>query len=256
MRLAMWRDERGFTLTELLVGIAILGMVMAAVTTVQLTSNTLFMSGENQAEVQQTARTAMLMEEEMRLIGYGVPTGQPRITAASATALTFSGDLFNASSRLAADVTSGSNTFTVDPGHGIASGDSVYLINGDQFQPLTVSGVAGNSVTVSTPGGVTAAYPLGIQVGRPRTITYTYTAGTRTLTKNAGDGAGAQTLATGVSAFQLRYFDATDTEILAANLGANLANIRRISVTLTAQASTSVSSRAFTITANVRPRNL
>jgi prepilin-type N-terminal cleavage/methylation domain-containing protein len=256
MSVAMWRDERGFTLTELLVGIAILGMVMASVGTVQLTSNSIFMGGENQAEVQQTARTAMLMEEEMRLIGYGVPAGQPRITAASATGITFSGDLLNASTRLAADVASGSNTFTVDPGHGIATGNTVYLINGDQFQLLTVSGVSGNTVTVSTPGGVAVFYPLGIQVGRPRTVSYAYTAGTRTLTKDAGDGAGAQTLATGVSTFQLRYFDTADAEILPANLTANLANIRRISVTITAQATASVAARTFSITANVRPRNL
>ena len=38
---------------------------------------------------------------------------------------------------------------------------------------------------------MTNAYGQGIQVGRPRLIAYTYTAATRTLTKDAGDGNGA-----------------------------------------------------------------
>src|SRR2546422_969170 len=46
------RDEHGFTLAELLITIAILGLVMAAVLGVQLTSSTMFLRGENQADAQ------------------------------------------------------------------------------------------------------------------------------------------------------------------------------------------------------------
>lgn len=250
------RGEAGFTLVELLVVVAILGLVMGAIATVQITGQNMFLSGENQAEVQQTARTSMLMEEDLRLIGYGVPPSQARITAASPTAITFAADLLNASSTLAADVNPGNSTFSLVSAAGITGGNIIYLINGSQFEAHTVSSVAGNAVTVSTPGGATALFPLNLQVGRPRTVNYTWTAGTQIITKDAGDGTGVQTLATGVPAFQLRYFDTTDAEILPANLAANLANIRRISITVTAQSAMTVSSRSFTMTADVRPRNL
>ena len=82
------RDQRGYTLTELLITVAILGLVMAAVLAVQMTSNTMFLRGENQAEAQQGARAAMLMEEDLRMAGYGCPdTGcpTPPTTCASIT---------------------------------------------------------------------------------------------------------------------------------------------------------------------------
>jgi len=62
------RDEHGFTLAELLITIAILGLVMAAVLGVQLTSSTMFLRGENQADAQQAARAALLMEEDLRMV--------------------------------------------------------------------------------------------------------------------------------------------------------------------------------------------
>src|SRR3989442_6144729 len=70
---AAWHDRQGFTLTELLVTLAIMGLVMAALVGVQVSGNTLVLTGENQAQAQQAARTAMLMEEDLRLGGYGYP---------------------------------------------------------------------------------------------------------------------------------------------------------------------------------------
>jgi len=110
------RDQRGYTLTELLITVAILGLVMAAVLAVQMTSNTMFLRGETQAEAQQGARAAMLMEEDLRMAGYGCPDNgcptnlgtqdyqangtQLKITAASATSITFWADTLNVSTTL------------------------------------------------------------------------------------------------------------------------------------------------------------
>src|SRR5213078_1067517 len=111
------RDARGFTLTELLITMAILGLVMAAVLGVQLTSSTMFLRGENQAEAQQAARAALLMEEDLRMVRYGCPDlgcptpppagAQQKFTAASVNAITFWADTLNVSTQLSAAVAAG-----------------------------------------------------------------------------------------------------------------------------------------------------
>ena len=93
----------------------------------------------------------------------------------------------------------------------------------------------------------------GAVVGRARAIAYSWNQATLTLSKDAGDGAGSQPAVTGVQAFQLRYFDANDAEILPANLAANLPNIRRVMIDLTARSATALNQGTFRGTSSVRP---
>ncbi len=256
------RDQRGYTLTELLITVAILGLVMAAVLVVQMTSNTMFLRGENQAEAQQGARAAMLMEEDLRMAGYGCPdNGCPtnagtqdyqangtelKVSAASATSITFWADTLNASTTLSAAVAVGATALTVADASGIAAGDRIYLNNGGTWESLTVTGKAGNTLTVPA---LTNAYPQGVQVGRPRKIVYQFAGAA--LSKDAGDGNGLQTLATGVQNLTFTYFGTDDAPT------AVLANIRRIQISTTTQSATSAAGPStFTINTNVRPRNL
>jgi len=251
---AAWHDRQGFTLTELLVAMAIMGLVMAALVGVQVSGNTLVLTGENQAQAQQAARTAMLMEEDLRLVGYGYPPALTAITAASQTSITFWADLNNVSTTLSAALAAGGKTFTVAGGLGINPNDTIYLVNGSTSDALTVKTVVGTTITVNT--GPANAYPAAALVGRPLPVTYSW-AGT-TLSKDPGDGTGSQALATGVQVQQFSYFDTTDTAILASNVTANLANIRRVAITMTAQstAPNPCNARSFTVTTYVRPRNL
>jgi prepilin-type N-terminal cleavage/methylation domain-containing protein len=251
---AAWHDRQGFTLTELLVTMAIMGLVMAALVGVQVSGNTLVLTGENQAQAQQAARTAMLMEEDLRLVGYGYPPALTAITAASQTSITFWADLNNVSTTLSAALAAGGKTFTVAGGLGINPNDTIYLVNGSTSDALTVKTVVGTTITVNT--GPANAYPASALVGRPLPVTYSW-AGT-TLSKDPGDGTGSQALATGVQVQQFSYFDTTDTAILASNVTANLANIRRVAITMTAQstAPNPCNARSFTVTTYVRPRNL
>lgn len=53
------RDARGFTLTELLVVVAIVGLVLAGVFTLQLQAQWAYMMGAARVETQQTARLAL-----------------------------------------------------------------------------------------------------------------------------------------------------------------------------------------------------
>ena len=263
---AVRRDERGFTLTELLITVAILGLVMAAVLGVQLTTQTMFSRGENQAEAQQSARVAMLMEEDLRMVGYGCPDqgcptpppggAKQAIPAASTTSITFWADTLNASTTLSAAVAAGAVTLPVVDASGIAANDRIYLTNGDTWETRVVTAKTGNDRLIVA--ALTNAYPQGVQVGRPRQIVYTYDPGTGTLTKDAGDGNGPQTLATGFASLTYSFYDANDTLITPANPIGNPQTVRRILIQTTTRSALASGGGAstFQINTNVRPRNL
>ena len=64
-------DQRGFTLAEFLVAIAIVGLIMAGVLTIIMTGNQTYLTGSNQVEAQQAARVALdRMVREIRGAGY------------------------------------------------------------------------------------------------------------------------------------------------------------------------------------------
>ena len=61
------RDERGFTLTELLVVTAVLGLMLTAVGSLMMSSQQAYSFGSNRVEAQQNARVALdLMTRELR----------------------------------------------------------------------------------------------------------------------------------------------------------------------------------------------
>lgn len=254
----------GFTLLELLIASSLLLTILFALYTVFESSQRTYASGVTKIDVQQNARVALeLMERDIRMTGYGFPTDtavmnpQLKITAATPTSITFWADLTNASTVLSADVNPGTTTFAVANGSKITSGDTIYLINGGQWQPLTVSSVNAsanpNTISVVSPGA-SAFYPRGSQVGRPKAIIYSWNAGT--ISKDDGEGGGLQPFVEGVQAFQFRHFNAADLEIPSGSLAANLATIRRIMITITVQASSSQNPQTFTLSSDVRPRNL
>lgn len=244
--------SQGFALTELVVVLAILGLVMAGILNVFMTGSTIALTGQNRAEAQQGARGALQLQEDLRMVGYGYPPAITAFTAASATAFTFWADLTNTSTTLTAAVNASDRTLNVATVSGVTVGDTVYLINQATSEALTVSGLGATSIGVANPGAVNT-YPVGTQVGRPRQITYSWD-GVSILSKNAGDGTGVQPAVTGVTAFALTYFDANDNVI--ASPGTNLAAIRRIAMSLTVQSAATQNRSTFTLTASGRPRNL
>src|SRR6266705_1964681 len=78
------------------------------------------------------AWAAMLIEEELRLAGYGFPAAQQKILAASPTGITFWADLINASTRITANANAGDTILNVASGTGFTAGDVIYLMNTDQ----------------------------------------------------------------------------------------------------------------------------
>lgn len=80
---AALRDQRGFTLTELLVVATVLGMILAGVVLIQMQGQQAYLFGSHRVEVQQNNRAALeLITRELR-------SAQAVTTVASATDLTF-----------------------------------------------------------------------------------------------------------------------------------------------------------------------
>lgn len=120
-------NQRGFTLAELLVVTALVGLVMAGVLSLLMSSNQSYQRGTNQVEAQQAARVAMArISQEIREAGYNpssATTFNPVISF-SATGLTIQND-WNANGAI-------DNTITVtDPVKGTARGEQViYALSG------------------------------------------------------------------------------------------------------------------------------
>ena len=248
------REARGFSLTELLVSCGVLGIVLAALGSVLTTGTQVSQDGNSRHEAQQAARAGLIMEEDLKLAGSGFPPSGIKITAATPTSVSFWADIRGASTTLTANANVNDTTLNVQDGSGFAAGDVIYLINTDQFSTVTVSN-ANRPVIILNQPGLPVAYSQGVQVGRPKLIRFVWD-NVNTLFKDAGEGLGLQPLAVGVTACNLTYFDANDIVILPINLTANLGNIRRIVVTLTAQSTGNQEQRSFSLTSSVRPRNL
>ena len=287
-------DARGFTLMEVLIALSIFLIVLFAIYSSFESSRATYAAGEQRADIQQSARIAMeLASADLRLAGFGYPVGAGNaITAATPTSITFWADLTNASTIVDTNnVNPGNATISVTDASGFAAGDTLYIINGGQWDQIIVQAVntAANphTITISDPGGVQCkdvtgagcplpwSFPWGSQVSRPRLIRYCWhdnpdldlfappadcaALAANTIYKDEGDGGGLQPVANirnfqvGAANFltQMQYFDANNVAT------ATPAGIRRITVTIGVQSPPGWwRQQAFTIVSDVRPRNL
>ena len=271
----------GFTLIEALIAAGAFVIVLLAIYSGFESSRATYEAGQQKAGIQQSARIAVeLMEGDLMLAGYGFPKSgadcdgdlnpDNAIMVASPTLVTFCADPFNASTIIVnADVSPGDTILSVQKASAIQAGNTIFLINGGRWEPLTVQALNTGSTphVITTTPGVTDSYPWGSQVGRPLRVSYCWydapdvdgipapapCAGLppNTLYRDRGAGAGYQPLANNIQSLRFQYFDANDVAT------ANPVDIRRISITVTAQAPPGWwRPQTFSIVSDVRPRNL
>jgi Tfp pilus assembly protein PilW len=143
-------NARGFTVAELLVVTALVGLVMAGVLSLLMSSNQGYQRGTNQVEAQQSARVAMArMAQEIREAGYNpasATTFNP-LTGFNATGLTIQND-WSANGAIDPTIT------VTDPVKGTLRGEQVtYTLSGntitrresavDAAAQVMISGVQG-----------------------------------------------------------------------------------------------------------------
>ena len=153
----------GFTLVELLVSVAISGIVLLAVTELFITSNDMYHEQDDVASSQQEIRASLdIMSRDIRLAGLDVTGVGAGFTAANQTNLQFTYDL-NGNGTLAA------YTYQYDSGNKRIMYDNPNL---SSSQALTKNG------TISTMGfmyqlsnGTSIANPAASDLGNIRLIT-------------------------------------------------------------------------------------
>ena len=218
--------EGGFTMVELLIATAVLGLVMAGLMGLINASRLAYLRGSNSADAQQNVRAALeRMGKEIREAGYH-------------------------------PVTPDTSTSTCPPGAGglypSAGGSanpcwSFYPIINQSATALTLQYDWNGDGAITTAGKVNDGRlcPTG-GTCRGEQITYSLS-GLNLTRQEVGDAGGAQTLATNITSLTFTYLDANNNTTASRDL------MRSVRVSITAKTGTDGS--AATVTDQIRLRN-
>lgn len=260
--------ESGYTLAELLVTLAIIGLVASAVAGVYQVSHQTYIRASSLEAAQIAARAGLdRMANELRLIGsfwFGASGAGNAITAATPTSITFMANVDDLSVINDAEATPSPTTtgnavplsitagqtgdaFKVYVSNPDLNNDYIYIANGGRREVKRITAINGNTLTLAS--ALNLPYPAGSLVRDVKRITYAHNVAASTLTRSQG-GSGADPVVDGVSGLTFTYFDTTGGA-----LGANpdTSIIREIQVDLTVQGADGSPRR---MTTRVRPRSL
>jgi len=184
----VFKSQRGVTLVELMFGLVISMVLIAAGYTVLSTSQKAATANDQTAEVQQNARVAIeLVTRDLKMAGFGMaaPVGSCNYAIVPSDNTTggadtgpdsFSAVVPTTLSTLAATATGTTSTITLQSGavaamtpEGFAVGATVSV--GGAFS-ATVGAISGDVLTLNTAIGAPQAYPSGTQIYWLRCITY------------------------------------------------------------------------------------
>lgn len=267
----------GYTLIELLIVIAIVGMVAAGIVGVYQVSQGIYTRSTALEDAQLGARAGLdRMASELRLIGsfwVGASGAGNAITAATPTSITFMANVDDSSVINGAEATVSSTvtgtsvplsisaTATADAFKIYANpalNDYIYIANGGTREVKRITAINGSTLTLAPPPEtpLSSAYPVGSLVRDVKIITYTRNAvATSTcqpltcLTRSQG-GSGADPVVDNVVGLTFTYFDT-----VGGALGTNptASAIREIQMSLTTQGA---DGSRRTMMSRVKPRNL
>jgi type IV pilus assembly protein PilW len=193
------QDQRGFTLVELMVGLLISVMVVAAGYTIMTSSVKASSVNDETNTMQQNARVAMdLLSRDIKMAGFGMngPVGACTVGGNAAAIVPLDANAAGAdngpdSVSLVVPTLISTTTAAVGGGAGATNqltmqAGSVAALSGDGFnggtlpQPIsiggtlsaTVNGIAGDVLTLTSTIAAPQAFPAGAQVFWLRCITY------------------------------------------------------------------------------------
>jgi prepilin-type N-terminal cleavage/methylation domain-containing protein len=224
--------EDGFTLTELLVTMAITGMIMGAIVSTFITQRQSYHRQEQVVAMIQNVRAAMdMMVREVRMAGYGVPTSHLSAWIDWVTGFTSKpyyivpgGDplpdvltiasCFDAA-KLSVAANQGDTTLTlalsaseVSRKFNTTTKKVVYI---GRNESGVVTGISGRILTIDTdpltPGlqGLRWSYPVDTPVELLKVVTYSIS--NNTLRRNENTGGGAQPLAENIEVLRVTASD-------------------------------------------------
>lgn len=256
--------ERGYTLAELLIVVAILGMVAAAIFGVSHVSQQTYTRAAALEDAQLGARAGLdRMASELRMAGAywtNATDAGNAITAASATSITFRGDINadSASGTTETTVTTATSGTTELVVSGTASAfntyssssgnDYAHIAEGVIREVRQVSSVSGSTITLAT--SLKNTYTTAATVRSVETVTYSYDSSASTLTRTLG-GDSADTIVDNVTGLTLTYYNSSGTDL---GSSPTLSSIREIGISITTRGSDGESTR--TMASRVKPRSL
>jgi prepilin-type N-terminal cleavage/methylation domain-containing protein len=253
--------QRGFTLPELVIVVALLGMMMAAIFGIlQVTQKTATRASALE-DAQLGARSALQrMEAEMRLIGsyYSRASNAGNaITANTSSSITFYADIdADTVTGAGAEATTTANSTAVAPQvnvsaiTGLCGGEILHIAEGVTREIRPITSISGTSLTLGS--NLSRTFASASTVRSVEQVTYTYASGASTLTRTQTHGsdcsASTDTILDNVASLTFEYFqnDGTTTATSAAN-------IREIRITVETRASDGT---RRTMKARVRPMSL
>ncbi|MBI2369222.1 MAG: hypothetical protein HYV08_03125 [Deltaproteobacteria bacterium] len=220
------RGEGGYTLLELLLALAITTFIVAPTFLLFITQNRSYTAQSEVITLHRDAQAGLdILTRDLRMIGYGVPTAANRITAATSSSLTATGNFSSISTTLRASVAVAATSLPVNSVTGFAVGDTLYVTTTSASgtttaETATVTAVTGGgSPALTVSAGLTNSYSAGADVHQNKTVTYTYDSSAQTVSRNT------QVLLRNVTACTFTYDSGT------------LTAIRKITVNLTVQTS-------------------
>lgn len=273
------RVQTGFTLVELLVAMAMMGIVMTAIFNLYLGTERSADTQDRIADVQQSIRFAHdQLVRDIRMAGFAIATDENAIQAgpprpvAGTPFIMVTGSASDKVLRVKADFTSPAASgsalaITIDSEEmaGLFAKDDVVRIIRPDTQAQRLDAIftvdeAPTSASIKLKGFTAATdYKVGDLIVQttsgapnPQTIRYWLEGGE--LRRTLNDGA-VRVVGQGISDFQLSYILGRENEITTTVPAASLDDIRAVRVTLTGQASTRDGVKTRSVTSVVQLRN-
>ena len=213
----------GFSLTELLVALAVTSLAMVSVIGFHVGHKVRSASEDLNIEVQQNLRLAMeKIQSSLRNSNYGVPaanvaqwitwvggfSSNPDVTTGPPGALSVASCGLQPLTTLASTAAAGATMLTLTSTAGLDASNR-RLIYIDDAENAIVKSVSGNTITVDTDPtssgnqGLAHTYPAGTAVCRVDVTTYSLNATKKTLQLNFNQGGSGVNLADGITAMSV-----------------------------------------------------